>query len=412
VRSRLLPLAVPPTLAACLLAGCTPAAPAESAASSTAAGHGAVSGASEVAEPPLALVTVDPQGGVHQLDLLDESVSRLGEVAPPARVSSDGRYVFVDSGAGVEVVDSGRWTWDHVDHFHYYLAEQRMTGAMAGSGSATVATTTSSTTGGTGVFFAPTGDAVLLDTEALSRGEIVERYRRAAAPHDGMIVPVGAQAILTQASADGEVTDVRVLAADGAPTDDVAACPAARGTIATRVGAVVGCSDGAVLATSSPDGVVLERIPLPEGAPAPAPAAFAGRDGRPTVAGLAGEQGIWLLDTRERTWTLLPAPAPLVRVTAVDDAEQTVLALSADGRVLVLDGETGAQRAATEPLVAASLADPSLAAGVSVIADAQRAYLNAPAERRLYEIDFADGGRIARAFDTDHVPAFVAEVGR
>ena len=133
-------------------------------------------------------------------------------------------------------------------------------------------------------------------------------------------------------------------------------------------------------------------------------------EGRPTVAALAGDSGIWLLDTRERSWTLLPAPAPLVQVTAVDDDAQHVLALSADGRVLVLDGTTGTVLAETAPLVAESLAD---ATGVPLfIADQQRAYLNAPAERRLYEIDFADGARIAREFETPTAPAFVGGTGR
>jgi len=47
-----------------------------------------------------------------------------------------------------------------------------------------------------------------------------------------------------------------------------------------------------------------------------------------------------------------------------------------------------------------------------LIADQQRAYLSAPAEQRLYEIDFADGARIARTFETPTAPQFVAETGR
>jgi hypothetical protein len=47
-----------------------------------------------------------------------------------------------------------------------------------------------------------------------------------------------------------------------------------------------------------------------------------------------------------------------------------------------------------------------------LIADEQRAYLNAPAEQRLYEIDFVDAARIAREFATDTTPAFLVETGR
>ena len=98
-----------------------------------------------------------------------------------------------------------------------------------------------------------------------------------------------------------------------------------------------------------------------------------------------------------------------MHVTAVDDADGHVLALARDGRVLVLDHEDGAVLAETEPLVAASLADD---ARPTLIADQQRAYLSAPTERRLYEIDYADGARIARTFETAADPAFVAETGR
>ncbi len=47
-----------------------------------------------------------------------------------------------------------------------------------------------------------------------------------------------------------------------------------------------------------------------------------------------------------------------------------------------------------------------------LIADQHRAYLSGPAEHRLFEIDYADGARVARTFDTTDAPAFVAETGR
>jgi hypothetical protein len=379
--------------------------------SPTGDGHGRVEGASEVAEPQLGLTTIDPDGAVRHLDLLDESVADIAEVPRPQSVTTDGRYLFSADDAGVTVVDSGRWSWDHVDHFHYYRAEPRTVGAVEGSGPVAVATTNSSTAGGTGLFFAGSGDAVLLDTEALSHGEIVERFRLSVEPHAGVVVPVGSFALVS----DPETSDGSLSAytADGDPASDgTIECAEPAGTITTRVGAVVGCRDGAVLATAGDGSLHLEKIAYPVDASAPPATAFAAREGRPTVAALAGDQGIWLLDTRERSWTLLPAPAPLVRVTAVDDEDGHLLALAADGRVLVLDAETGAVRAATAPLLDATLRSPEALAGVELVADQQRAYINAPLERRLYEIDFADGARIARTFETAADASFLAETGR
>lgn len=409
VRSRLALFAFAGTLALGLVScagNSTPATiPQEPAAGD---GHGAVSGAEELAEPQLGLTTIDVDGRVTHLDLLDESVTDLGEISPPSGMTTDGRYLFARTAGGIEVVDSGVWTWDHVDHFHYYRAAPALLGVVEGKGSAAVATTNLSTTGGTGISFGDSGDAVLLDTEALSKGEISELFRIEREPHAGLVVPVGSFALVTYA-ADGRGTTVVGYTTDGEKTGLEEPCVDPAGTITTRVGAVIGCADGALLAHVEGDELRVERIPYPEGATAPVAASFDNREGRPTVAGLAGEEGIWLLDTRARVWTLLSSPTPLVHVTAVDDEDGHVLALSADGRVLVLSAVDGSVLAETAPLVA-----ESLAAGATpvLIADQHRAYLSAPAERRLYEIDYADGARIARTFETATAPAFAAETGR
>ncbi|MFK4804549.1 ABC transporter [Microbacterium sp. ZW CA_36] len=398
------------TLAGLTLVGCAGAEPAPPAASPASDGHGAVDGATEMSEPPLAVVTIDPAGVVRQLDLLDETVAELGDVPGTSQASTDGRYVFADGDEGVSVVDSGRWTWDHVDHFHYYLAAPAMLGDVPGHGAATVATTLSSTTGSTGVFFAGSGDAVLLDTTAMSRGELVERFRLETDPHDGMVVPIGSYALVTQPQG-GVAASVSVLDEDGMPVPGATAdCVDARGTVTTRVGAVIGCADGALLATLVDGAVELERIPYPDGTTAPPATTLEGRSGRPTVAGLAGNDAIWLLDTRERTWTLLPVDRPIVQATAIDDDAQHVLALAADGRVLVIDGATGTLLSQTESLVAESLATD--AGRPTLVADQPRAYLNGPAEHVVYEIDFADAARISRTFETPTQPALLAETGR
>lgn len=365
--------------------------------------HGDIAGAAELAEPAVGLTSIDGEGRVTHLDLLEENTTDLGAVPVPVSMHSDGRYLFAASDAGVSIVDSGVWTWDHVDHFHYYRAEAKILGEVEGQGVAVVATSNSSTTGGTGLFFPDSGEAVLLDTEALSTGEIAERFRLTTQPGAGLVVPVGSFA----AVAAGD--EVSLHAADGAAVGDAVACADPAGTLTTRVGAVIGCQDGALLVSVDDDEPVVERIPYPAGATAPRATAFANREGRPTIAGVAGGAGVWLLDTRERSWTLLPTSEPVVQVTAVDDKDANLLALTADGRVLVLDGETGAQRAASIPLVGASLA-----AGqpVSLIADQQRAYLSGPAEGRMWEIDFADDARVAREFTPDRTPLYVAQTGR
>jgi hypothetical protein len=347
------------------------------------------------------------------LDLLEDNETRIGTVGSPSAIATDGRYVFATTSGGVEIVDSGVWTWDHGDHFHYYRATPALLGTVRGSGPATVTTGTLSTAGGTGVFFPESGEAVLLDNASLSRGEIRERFRIEVTPHAGVIVPVGDGAVVTTPDGAGMPAALQYYDADGKPLESARAdCPAGRGSIVTRVGAVVGCADGAVLISAQSGRAVFEKVPYPDASSSRVAVRFDARKGRPTVAGLVESSGVWLLSTRQRSWQWLPTRVPMVRATAVDDQKGHVVTLDAEGRVHVYLAKTGEEVGVTEPLLPKTVsALPSLET-VSLTVDAQRAYLNAPAEGVVYEIDFADRARIARALSPSVQPAFLAETGR
>jgi hypothetical protein len=257
-----------------------------------------------------------------------------------------------------------------------------------------------STAGSIGVFFAGSGEAVLLDNAALADGKIAELFRIETGADTGIVAPLAEGALVT----DGD--ELVFHDASGAATDASTECAAASGAITTRVGVVVGCADGAVLATWEDAAAAFERIPYPDATDADRALSFDGRKGRPTVAALAGDSGFWLLDTRERAWQLVATETPLVRVSAVDDAEGHVVAVDAEGRVKVYIAGTGAQVAATEPLPV------EMGDTVSLTVDEQRAYVNAPVARIVFEIDYADGARVARTLETPTSPRFVAEVGR
>lgn len=399
-----------------LLAGCgspsTAQAPTPEASepASSGNGHGAISGAAEVAEPQLRLVAIDAEGETSMLDLLNGTQSRLGKVRPPADVSTDGRYVFAAGNTGVDIVDSGAWTWDHVDHFHYYRAEAKNIGRVDGGGTATIATGMLSTAGTTGMFFPTSGEAVLLDNAALAGGSISETLRFKTAPHAGLIAPLGEGAVVTESNNAGKAARLRAIDAKGEELASIA-CPAAAGTIATRVGLVIGCSDGAVIATAEGATPEFERIPYPQGAAAPA-TEFDGRKSRPTVAGLSTDAGVWLLNTRQRTWEWLPTSTPVIAAATVDDAERHVVVIGTDGTVQVYNASSKEPVASTKPLVSASLADPAYADKIQLTVDAQRAYINAPSEGLVYEIDFADDARIARTLELPTKPLHFVETGR
>jgi len=409
--------------------------------------HGYVEGASEGSEPQLRLATIDPEGRVDLLDLLTGDDETVAELEPADGLSTDGRFVFATRASGtVDVVDTGVWTVDHGDHSHYYRAEARQVGSIEATAGAAEEARVVPGADLTTVRFPASGEQIVLDTEALGAGEIVEVARfdgagTGALGGEGVLVPFG-DSLLSSTVADLGPDVVAVLDREGRPVDGAAAeCVDPRGSIETRVGVVIGCADGALLATtgeaaadagegatgegsgeadadadaadaaaSAP--VVFERIPYPEAVAADERAvAFDGRRGRPTVAAVAGDRGAWLLDTRERSWSLVETAAPLVRVSAVDDSDGHVVGLDASGRVVVLAGDDGVV-ATTDPLLPSTVADDTALAGVSLSVDASRAYLNGPLEGAVFEIDYADGGRVSRTFDHVDAPSFAAETGR
>ncbi len=350
--------------------------------------HGYVEGASEAQEPQVRLLAVSATGETALHDLLTEESTELDGVDAPEHSATDGRFLVTSDGDHTTIVDGGSWTVDHGDHTHYYAADPRVVGTIDGGGPVEVHSSETMTT----LTWPDRGEAVVLDREALGQGEVDETARVDAT----VLLPVGEQLVAAQGDT------VRVLDADGDPSGtasaDAQACTDPAGGIVTRAGAVVGCADGAVVVD---DAGATSFVDLPDDAERPT--AFAARSGRPTVAGLAGDTGFWLLDVREGSWRHVPTERPLRAVVAVDDEDEHVVGVDADGRVVVVTPDDGTA-ASTEPLIDADAA-PLLQL------DAQRAYLADPASGTVHEIDFADDARIARTVDLPVAPAAFAEVG-
>ncbi|AZH77288.1 hypothetical protein CSX12_01875 [Microbacterium sp. Y-01] len=85
-------------------------------------------GAAEVASPALALVIADEEGALTLIDLdteeREEFASAPGDVTA---VSGDGRLIYraLADDAGVEVIDTARWTVPHGDHTHSFRGDAR-----------------------------------------------------------------------------------------------------------------------------------------------------------------------------------------------------------------------------------------------------------------------------------------------
>jgi hypothetical protein len=395
----------PAAAALALLLGVTACAPVAAPAPTASAApdaHGiGGGGAAEVAAPASALVIADRRGGLTLLDLDTEKRSELARGRDDVDgVFGDGRLVYraLDEAGvtSVEVIDTARWTVPHGDHTHSFLGEPRLLGVLEGEGGARV-------TGGgqqTALAFEG-GEVVVLVHDDLSAG--LPDAPRVTVAAVGPVMPFAGLLLVPTADETIEVSDP---AGDPVPGGG-APCAGASDADVTRVGAVFACADGAVLFTREVGGsVAAETIPYPAGA-APA-TALSGRPDRPDLAGIAGDRGAWLLDVRQRQWTLLPSDVPLLRAVALGDDDSRTVAVDADGRVRVLAPD-GTVLVRTEPLLAASLADPVLRERVQLIADAAHAYVTDPATGSVHEIDHGDA-RVTRTF-ADLDPLFLQQVG-
>ncbi|KIH99125.1 hypothetical protein LP52_09580 [Streptomonospora alba] len=355
--------------------------------------HGHVDGAQETAQPQWRLVAADTgDGSLHLIDPATEEVTGLGTAPGIQEAATDGRFAYLGAGDTVTVLDSGTWAVDHGDHAHYYRAEPAILGEVEAGGGLRAAGDTAVTA------LASDAGAGILDRAALEDGDIA----RAVAIHGGgALLPRGER--LVAADAGGAV---RVLDREGAPVGTLdARCPDPRGQALTRRGAVIGCSNGALLVTGEGDSLDARTIAYPDGGADPV-AAFHHRPGAPVLAGRAGDEGVWVLDAGAGEWTLLET-GPAAAVSAAGE-DLPVLVLGEDGRLRAYDPESGeqtAQRRLMEGAGARGAPEPVIRI------DTGRAYVNDPAADAVYEIDYNDDLRLARTFELGFSPDVMVETG-
>ncbi|MFE0820332.1 hypothetical protein [Streptomyces sp. NPDC058847] len=394
-------------LTALLAAGCAQGAddtstPAGS--SPTATPHGYVEGAKESAEQQSRLLLGDPGGDTRVLDLITGKVHRTADVAGATRLATDGRFGYFDTARGTHVVDTGAWTVDHGDHVHYYRAAIRDVGDLPVGPDAEVrsdATVTAVTDrdGRTGLY----------DRKELEHGE-VPAARILDGVHSGAVVPY--EEHLLALTGDGRSTKLTVYDREG---ERVAApdaeCEEPRGDAVTRRGLVLGCADGALLVGAGDGAFTAERIPYGEDVPAKErAAAFRHRAGSDTLTAPAGDRAVWVLDVTDRTWKRVET-GPVVAANTAGEGS-ALLVLETDGALHGYDIVTGRETSSTEPLLTTPAKTGADAGGPVIEVDRSRAYVNDPAGKRVYEVDYNDGLRIARTFELDFEPRLMTETGR
>ncbi|MFI8207330.1 hypothetical protein [Streptomyces sp. NPDC085937] len=374
--------------------------------SPAAAPHGYVEGAREAAEQQSRLILNDPgTGNTRILDLITGQVHTTAQVKDAVRLETDGRFGYLHTPGGIHVLDSGVWMVDHGDHVHYYSTATRDVGELPAGGRAQVRSDAAVT-----AVTDEDGLTLLYDRGKLEKGEIASP-RTLPGTHTGAVVPY--EEHLLAFTNEGGATGLVILDREGrrVASPDVT-CEEPRGDAVTRRGVIIGCADGALLVRARNGVFTAEEIPYGEtDVPTEERAtAFRRRPGSDTLTAAAGDEAVWVLDVTERTWTRVNTGQAVAVNTAGEGSP--LLVLETDGALHVYDSATGEQTAQTKPLLAdGRWAGPDGSAPVIEV-DRSRAYVNDPEGKKVFEIDYNDGLRIARSFDLDVRPVLMAETGR
>ncbi|WP_069812793.1 hypothetical protein [Streptomyces sp. TP-A0874] len=367
--------------------------------------HGYVEGAQEAAEQQSRLLLNDPESGDSRiLDLTTGEVHKTARAKGAAQLGTDGRFGYLHTSGGTRVIDSGVWMVDHGDHVHYYSAAIREVGELPAGSGAQVRSDVAVT-----AVTDEDGSAVLYDRGGLEKGAI-EPLRTLPGGYTGAVVPY--EEHLIAFAGEGATAELVVLDREGerVASPDVE-CEEPRGDAITRRGVILGCADGALLVRAEDGVFTAEQIPYGEDVPTGERAtAFRQRPGSDTLTAPAGDEAVWVLDTAERSWTRLET-GPVVAANTAGEGSP-LLVLETDGSLHGYDIASGRQTTRTEPLLTGGERADSDGSDPLIEVDRSRAYVNDPDGKKVFEIDYADGLRIARSFDLDIRPVLMAETGR
>ncbi|MEU0044862.1 hypothetical protein [Streptomyces werraensis] len=375
------------------------------ASSPSAVPHGHVEGAREAAEQQSRLLLNDPaDGDTRVLDLVTGQVHTTAQVKDAVRLGTDGRFGYLHTPGGTHVLDSGVWMVDHGDHVHYYSAATRDVGELPAGSRAQVrsdAAVTAVTDEG--------GRTLLYDRSELEQGKITSPVTLPDT-HTGAVVPYE-EHLLAFRNRSGTAELVVLDRRGNRVASPGVTCAEPRGDAVTRRGVIFGCADGALLVRAHNGAFTAEAIPYGTHVPATERATvFRHRPGSDTLTAAAGDDAVWVLDVAERTWTRVDT-GPVVAVNTAGEGSP-LLVLETDGSLHGYDIATGERTARTKSLLTEGTWARTDGSAPVIEVDRSRAYVNDPESKKVFEIDYNDGLRIARSFDLDIRPVLMAETGR
>ncbi|WP_245819902.1 hypothetical protein [Rhodococcoides yunnanense] len=357
-------------------------------------------GSTEVEGPEPRLVVADADSGrIEVLDLATEGTLASFEFDEASRITTiNGRYVIATGAHQAHVVDPGSWTIDHGDHSHSYVKDPVAIGTLDGDEPAHVIAGDRKVA----VFFDGTGTVDVVDFDSLSKGESAIATTFDADPHHGIAVPLSDHFVVSTGGTEEGLPDgleLRDGAGELVRALDVQ-CPEMHGEAVFSNYFLVACRDG-VLKVDAAQNFSTTIWPYPT----PGKRAWAFEQApKGALVASSTERGVLVLDSRSGEWVRANT-ADESLASGVSRDGKTVFSVQADGTFRTFDAATGAELSSTPVLDGRNDVVPAIVVGGT------RAYVSDPAAKTVTEIDYRDGGRVARTFDFDFSPASIAVVG-
>lgn len=391
------------------VAGCSSEEPAEqpeAGAAQPGSDLAAEAGSTETEGPEPRLVIADAHSGrIEVIDLATEESVHTFDVGNPSSITTiNGRYIVATDDDEAHVLDPGSWSIDHGDHSHSYTKDPTEIGDLNGDRPAHVIAGDRKVA----VFFDGAGTADVVDFHSLSTGESAIATTIESEPHHGIAVPL-ADHFLVSTGGTEENLPTNLELRDGAgavvrPLDGQ--CPELHGEAAFSNYVVVACDDGVLKVDAAAD-FATTKFPYPPSV-TPDNRAWSFAEGsRGSLVAAPTATGVLVLDTKSGEWVDARTTDEALSAGVASDGK-TVFSVQRDGTFRVFDAVTGAAiSSAPVAGIYAEDADPAPSIEVS----GTRAYVSDPASNSVFEIDYRDGGRVARTFDLDFTPGSIGVVG-
>ncbi|MDW8168455.1 MAG: hypothetical protein RML74_08240 [Acidobacteriota bacterium] len=220
-------------------------------------------------------------------------------------------------------------------------------------------------------------------------------------PDHGVAVVIGGVAVLGEVVLVGSLNlgRVDVYTLDGRLTRSFEGCPRLHGEAVHGDVVAFGCADGVLLIENRQGSLEARKLLNPSGTPSDVRVGtLVAHKDVPHFIGNFG-QGLVFINPLSNTMTPVPLPARLLRF-GVDLEGKALVALTADGKLHVLDPRTGVARSqldAVSPWPGGANPRPGLALGEEV------AYVSDPPTGDVVEVDL-EGLRITRRISVGGAP--------